>query len=280
MQAATLYVVATPIGNLADLTERAVQVLNGVDLIACEDTRHTLKLLQHLGIRKPLISVHDHNERDRIDQVVGHLEAGRSIALVSDAGTPLISDPGYPLVNALRGRDYAVVPVPGASALVTALSAAGLPTDRFIFEGFLPHKSGARRERLDELRNEARTLVYYESRHRILDTLADMQEIFGADRHSCIARELTKTFESYYSGTLEQVSEIVAADDNHQKGEFVVMVAGNPAPEPSSAVDIERLFKLLLVELPPKKAAAVIAELTGENKKCLYQKALEIQGKI
>ena len=280
MQAATLYVVATPIGNLADLTERAVQVLGGVDLIACEDTRHTLKLLQHLGIRKPLISVHDHNERDRIEQVVDHLDAGRSIALVSDAGTPLISDPGYPLVNALRGRGFKVVPIPGASALVTALSAAGLPTDRFIFEGFLPHKSGARRERLDELRNEPRTLVYYESRHRILDSLADMQAIFGAERSVCIARELTKTFESFYSGTFEDVINVVAAEDNHQKGEFVVMVAGNPEPETASAVDIERLFRLLLVELPPKKAAAVISELTGENKKALYQKALEIQGKI
>lgn len=279
-QAATLYVVATPIGNLADLTERAARVLGSVDLIACEDTRHTQKLLQHLGIRKPLISVHDHNERDRIEQIVGYLDSGKSLALVSDAGTPLISDPGYPLVNALRARGFAVVPLPGASALITALSAAGLPTDRFAFEGFLPHKSGARQERLMAVKNDARTLVFYESRHRILDSLADMSTCLGAERLVCVARELTKTFESFYSGTLASVQEQLQENENHQKGEFVVMVAGNPEPEPAASVDMERLFRLLLVELPPKKAAAVVAELTGESKKALYQKALEIQGKI
>ena len=275
-----MYVVATPIGNLADLTERAAKVLGSVDLIACEDTRHTQKLLQHLGIRKPLISVHEHNERDRIEQIAAHLVDGRSIALVSDAGTPLISDPGYPLVNALRQRGHQVVPIPGASALIAALSAAGLPTDRFMFEGFLPHKSGARRERLDGVRNEARTLVFYESRHRILDTLADMRDCFGAERPVCIARELTKAFETFYNGTLEDVLVEIAAHDNNQKGEFVVMLAGHPSPEPAESVDIERLFRLLLAELPPKKAAAIVAELTGESKKSLYQKALEIQGKI
>jgi 16S rRNA (cytidine1402-2'-O)-methyltransferase len=275
-----LYVVATPIGNLADLTERAAKVLGSVDLIACEDTRHTQKLLQHLGIRKSLISVHDHNERDRIEQIVGYLESGKSLALVSDAGTPLISDPGYPLVNALRTRGFSVVPLPGASALVTALSAAGLPTDRFAFEGFLPHKSGARQERLMAVKNDDRTLVFYESRHRILASLADMSACFGPERLVCVARELTKTFESFYSGTLPDVLAQLQENDNHQKGEFVVMISGNPEPEPAASVDMERLFRLLLVELPPKKAAAVVAELTGENKKSLYQKALEIQGKI
>ncbi len=272
--------VATPIGNLADLSERAIQVLSSVDLIACEDTRHTSKLLQHLGIRKPLISVHDHNERDRIQQVAEHLDQGRNMALVSDAGTPLISDPGYPLVNALRSSGHAVVPIPGASALITALSAAGLPTDRFAFEGFLPHKSGARREKLEAVKQDARTLVFYESKHRILDTLNDMKTCFGEDRPACIARELTKTFETFYNGTLATVMAGVEENDHQQKGEFVVMVSGNPDPAPAAAVDMERLFKALLVELPPKKAAAIVADLTGENKKTLYQQALAFQGKI
>ncbi|WP_221799156.1 16S rRNA (cytidine(1402)-2'-O)-methyltransferase [Oceanobacter mangrovi] len=272
---ATLYVVATPIGNLADLTERARQVLASVDLIACEDTRHTQKLLQHLGIRKPLISVHDHNERDRIDQVIEHLSQGRNMALVSDAGTPLISDPGYPLVQALADAGHKVVPIPGVSAMITALSAAGLPTDRFLFEGFLPHKRSGRVERLQNVAQQTATLVFYESKHRILDSLADMAETFGADRPVVVARELTKTFESFYRGSLAEVIEQLSSHDDHQKGEFVVMVAGNPAPVTASEVDFERLFKLLLKELPPKKAAAVLAELTGQSKKDLYQQALE-----
>jgi 16S rRNA (cytidine1402-2'-O)-methyltransferase len=275
-----LYVVATPIGNLSDLTERAITVMTQVDLVACEDTRHTQKLLQHLGLRKVMLSVHDHNERDRIDQVAQHLSEGRSLALVSDAGTPLISDPGYPLVQALRERGYQVVPVPGPSALITALSAAGLPTDRFLFEGFLPHKAGGRRERLEPLINETATIVFYESKHRILETLEIMAEAFGADRKACVARELTKTFETFYHGTLADIQAALRVDNDQTKGEFVVMVAGNPEPIMASAYDTEKLFRLLLAELPPKKAAAVIAELTGENKKSLYQRALEMQGKV
>jgi 16S rRNA (cytidine1402-2'-O)-methyltransferase len=276
---ATLYVVATPIGNLADLTERARQILSAVDLIACEDTRHTQKLLQHLGLRKPMLSVHDHNERDRIEQIATHLSQGHNLALVSDAGTPLISDPGYPLVQALRERGFSVVPIPGPSALITALSAAGLPTDRFAFEGFLPHKGGPRRERIQAVSQDPRTLVFYEAKHRILDSLQDMADIFGPERPGVVARELTKTFETFYSGTLPQLLAQISADDDQQKGEFVVMIAGNPEPAPSSEVDMDRLFRLLLPELPPKKAAAIVAELTGENKKVLYQRALEIQGK-
>lgn len=280
MQVGTFYVVATPIGNLADLTERAKQVLTSVDVIACEDTRHTAKLLQHLGLRKPLLSVHEHNERERVEQIARHLEQGQSMALVSDAGTPLISDPGYPLVQALRARGLNVSPIPGVSAIITALSAAGLPTDRFTFEGFLPHKSGAKREKLLAQEQEARTLVYYESKHRILDTLEVMADVFGAERQACVARELTKTFETFYHGTLPDILSQLQADADQQKGEFVVMIAGNPDPAPASEVDSNKLFRLLLAELPPKKAAAIIADLTGENKKELYQKALEMQGKV
>lgn len=275
-----LYVVATPIGNLSDLSERAIKVLTDVDLVACEDTRHTQKLLQHLGLRKVMLSVHDHNERDRIQQVIGHLEEGRSMALVSDAGTPLISDPGYPLVNALREAGYQVMPVPGPSALITALSAAGLPTDRFLFEGFLPHKAGGRRERLEPLVNETATLVFYESKHRIIETLSLMAEAFGDNRRACVARELTKTFETFYQGSLADIQDQLKVDDDQTKGEFVVMVEGNPEPATASAFDTDKLFRLLLAELPPKKAAAIVADLTGENKKVLYQKALEIQGKV
>lgn len=278
-QAGTLYIVATPIGNLSDLTVRAQQVLASVDVIACEDTRHTSKLLQHLGLHKPLLSVHEHNERDRIEQVAQLLRKGQSMALVSDAGTPLISDPGYPLVQGLRQLGLPVTPIPGVSAIITALSAAGLPTDRFTFEGFLPHKAGSKREKLEAQAQEPRTLVYYEAKHRILETLQMMAEVFGAERPACVARELTKTFETFYHGTLPEILAQISADEDQQKGEFVVMIAGNPNPAPSSEVDSEKLFRLLLAELPPKKAAAVIAELTGENKKELYQKSLEIQGK-
>ncbi len=279
LQAGTLYIVATPIGNLADLTERAKQVLNSVDVIACEDTRHTQKLLQHLGVRKPLLSVHDHNERERTEQVIHHLRQGQTMALVSDAGTPLISDPGFPLVQALRAEGLTVSPVPGVSAIITALSAAGLPTDRFTFEGFLPHKAGGRREKLAALIQEPRTLVFYESKHRILETLQLMTEAFGRERKACVARELTKTFESFYSGTLPEIITQLQVDEDQQKGEFVVMVSGNSDPAPASEVNMDKLFKRLLEELPPKKAAAIVADLTGENKKALYQKALEIQGK-
>ena len=274
-----MYIVATPIGNLADLTERAKQVLTSVDVIACEDTRHTQKLLQHLGLRKPLLSVHEHNERERVEQVTSHLQSGQTMALVSDAGTPLISDPGYPLVAALRERGVSITPVPGVSAIITALSAAGLPTDRFTFEGFLPHKSGGKREKLDALTQEPRTMVFYESKHRILDTLECMAKAFGAECQACVARELTKTFETFYHGTLPDILARISADEDQQKGEFVVMITGNTNPAPSSEVDTDKLFRLLLAELPPKKAAAVISDLTGENKKELYQKALEIQGK-
>ena len=278
VQGAHLYVVATPIGNLHDLSQRASQVLADVDLVACEDTRHTQKLLQHLGLRKSLLSLHDHNERDRIDQIKAQLAAGRSIALVSDAGTPLISDPGYVLVNALRQENFRVTPVPGPSALITALSVAGLPTNRFLFEGFLPHKAGGRRERLEVVVGETATLVFYESKHRLLETLAIMQEVLG-DRQAVVAREITKTFEQFFSGSLSAIEQQISSHSDHQKGEFVIMVMG--ANEAKSQIDLstEKLFKRLLDELPPKKAAAIMSEFTGENKKVLYQRAIAMADK-
>lgn len=280
IEAGTLYVVATPIGNLADLSERARNTLACVDLIACEDTRHTQKLLQHLGLAKPLLALHDHNERDRIEQVQSHLLSGRSLALVSDAGTPLISDPGYPLVQALRQQNIAVSPVPGASAVITALSVAGLPTNRFLYEGFLPHKAGAKKERLNAVIHTTATLVFYESKHRILDTLQLMKETFGDDRQVFIARELTKAFESFYQGDFSAVMQQLQVDADQQKGEFVIVVSGNSEAQSRTDINMDVLFKSLLSELPPKKAAAIIADLTGDNKKVLYQQALKIQGKI
>lgn len=273
----TLYIVATPIGNLFDLSERAKQTFINVDVIACEDTRHTSKLLQHLGLKKKLISLHEHNEHERIEQVKQMLAAGQHIALVSDAGTPLISDPGYPLVQALRQQGFQITPIPGASAIITALSAAGLPTNRFTFEGFLPHKTGSKREKLEELVQEPRTMVFYEAKHRILATLAAMAEVFGDERDACVARELTKAFETFYSGSLPEILSQIEADSDQQKGEFVVMIAGNPNPTPTSEVNTDKLLRLLVEELPPKKAAALVASITGESKKELYNKVLSFK---
>lgn len=265
---------ATPIGNLADLTERAKQVLAEVHIIACEDTRHTSKLLQHLGIKKPLLAVHEHNERDRIEQLSRLLMDGQNIALVSDAGTPLISDPGYPVVQALRAQNLQVVPIPGVSAIITALSAAGLPTDRFAFEGFLPHKIGPKRDKLLALTEEPRTLVFYEAKHRILETLALFAELYS-ERSACVARELTKTFETFYYGSFADIYAQIAADANQQKGEFVIMLAGNPIPQAAASINAQQLLTLLAAELPPKKACAIVAAVTGENKKQLYNSLLD-----
>ncbi len=272
--AGILYIVATPIGNLFDISERAKQTLTNADVVACEDTRHTSKLLQHLGLKKKLMSLHEHNEHERIDQIAKMLTAGQSIALVSDAGTPLISDPGYPLVQALRQQGFEITPIPGASAIITALSAAGLPTNRFTFEGFLPHKAGSKREKLEELVQESRTMVFYEAKHRILATLATMAEVFGEEREACVARELTKTFESFYFGSLTSILNQLEENADQQKGEFVVMIAGNPNPMKANEVHTDKLLRLLAEELPPKKAAAIVAAVTGENKKELYNQVL------
>ncbi len=275
-----LYIVATPIGNLDDLSSRAVSVLNRVDVVAAEDTRHSGRLLQHLGLHKRLIALHDHNERDRAGSLLQELEAGRSVALISDAGTPLISDPGYVLVREARSRGLKVSPIPGACALVAALSAAGLPTDRFLFVGFLPAKRSGRRAALEQQVRETATLVFYESPHRILDTVSDIAGVFGEEREIVLGRELTKTFETFYSGSVAEVLATLEADPHGTKGEFVVMIHGAEpvaSDEDAGALDVDRLLKLLLPELPVKKVARLVAELSGRPKNELYQRALELK---
>ncbi|KEA65398.1 rRNA small subunit methyltransferase I [Marinobacterium lacunae] len=276
MSEPVLYIVATPIGNLGDLSPRAQEVLAGADLIAAEDTRHTGRLLAHFNIKAAMISVHDHNERQRADLVIRHLQEGDQVVLVSDAGTPLISDPGFFLVRAVREAGFKVSPVPGCCAFIAALSVSGLPSDRFLFEGFLPSKSGARRQRLEALRNETPTLVFYESTHRIASSLDDMSSVFGAERYAVVARELTKTFETVRGGTLAELIDWMGADANQQKGEFVVLVHGAQSQGP---VDLDpealRIVRLLNEELPPKKAAAVAEKITGVKKSKLYQVLIE-----
>ncbi|WP_089359600.1 16S rRNA (cytidine(1402)-2'-O)-methyltransferase [Pseudomonas segetis] len=275
----TLYVVATPIGNLDDMSARALKVLADVALIAAEDTRHSARLMQHFGLSTPLAACHEHNERDHGGKFLQRLQAGEDVALISDAGTPLISDPGYHLVRQARAAGVAVVPVPGACALIAALSAAGLPSDRFIFEGFLPAKSVGRRSRLEQVKEEPRTLIFYEAPHRIAECLEDMRSIFGDERPALLARELTKTFETLKGLPLGELSAWVAADSNQQRGECVVLVAGWQAPEGDTAVSAEalRVLDLLLKEMPLKRAAALAAEITGVRKNLLYQLALERQ---
>jgi 16S rRNA (cytidine1402-2'-O)-methyltransferase len=275
----TLYVVATPIGNLDDISARALKVLGDVALIAAEDTRHSVRLMQHFGITTPLAACHEHNERDQGGRFLARLLAGEDVALISDAGTPLISDPGYHLVRQARAAGVAVVPVPGACALIAALSAAGLPSDRFIFEGFLPAKGAGRRARLEQVKEEPRTLIFYEAPHRILECLEDMQAVFGDERPALLAREISKTFETLKGLPLAELRAWVAADSNQQRGECVVLVAGWQAPEGEAAVSSEalRVLDLLLGEMPLKRAAALAAEITGVRKNLLYQAALERQ---
>ena len=275
----SLYVVATPIGNLDDISARALNILRSVALIAAEDTRHSARLMQHFGISTPLVACHEHNERDQGGRFLARLQAGEDVALISDAGTPLISDPGYHLVRQARAAGITVVPVPGACALIAALSAAGLPSDRFIFEGFLPAKAAGRRARLEQVKEEPRTLIFYEAPHRILECLQDMQAVFGDERPALLARELTKTFETLKGMPLAELAAWVAADSNQQRGECVVLVAGWQAPEGEEAVSAEamRVLNLLLAEMPLKRAAALAAEITGVRKNLLYQVALEQQ---
>ncbi|WP_438281054.1 16S rRNA (cytidine(1402)-2'-O)-methyltransferase [Pseudomonas alabamensis] len=275
----TLYVVATPIGNLDDISARALKILGAVKLIAAEDTRHSVRLLQHFGIQTPLAPCHEHNERDEGSRFIARLLAGDDVALVSDAGTPLISDPGYHLVLQARAAGITVVPVPGACALIAALSAAGLPSDRFMFEGFLPAKAVGRRARLEQVKEEPRTLIFYEAPHRILECLQDMQAVFGDERPAVLARELTKTFETLKGLPLAELRAFVESDSNQQRGECVVLVAGWSAPEDDQAVSTQalRVLDLLLAEMPLKRAAALAAEITGVRKNLLYQAALEKQ---
>lgn len=275
----TLYVVATPIGNLADITDRARTVLAQVDLIAAEDTRHTGKLLHHLGLKRPMLSLHDHNEAQRLPQILQRLQNGEQVALLSDAGTPLISDPGFTLVRAAQAAQIKVVPIPGPSALITALSVAGLPCERFVFEGFLPAKSAARRKRLQQLRHETRTLVFYESSHRIVNCLQDMVTSFSAQRSAVVARELTKQYETVLAGSLIELRALVEANANQRKGEFVLVVAGASSEEHTGNIHISAgaLLEDLLQVLPAKEAARTVSRLSGIPKGELYKMALDLK---
>jgi 16S rRNA (cytidine1402-2'-O)-methyltransferase len=267
-----LWVVATPIGNLDDLSQRARDTLRRVDLIAAEDTRHSAPLLAQAGSRALMLALHEHNEREQAARVVEHLRGGGEAALISDAGTPLISDPGFRLVRAAREAGYDVSPVPGPCAAIAALSVAGLPSDRFVFEGFLPAKGAARRERLQALAAETRTLIFYESSHRIVESLADAIGAFGGAREAVLARELTKQFETIIAAPLADIATRVAADANQQRGEFVLLVAG-AAGEAADAQLAEgrRVFALLREELPPARAAKLAAAITGAPRKQLYE---------
>ncbi|PLW82931.1 16S rRNA (cytidine(1402)-2'-O)-methyltransferase [Kineobactrum sediminis] len=266
-----LYVVATPIGNLGDISQRALAVLAAADLIAAEDTRHSARLLQHFSIDTPMQAYHDHSDQRALSKVLDCLAAGGVVALVSDAGTPLISDPGYRLVRQVQDLGHAVYPVPGACAAIAALSASGLPTDRFLFEGFLPAKAGARASRLQALAAESATLVFYEAPHRVAETLEAMITCLGGEREALLARELTKTFETLHRAPLVELSRFVAADSNQQRGEIVLAVAGRRGREEVVAPEVAQLLRRLAQELPAKRAAAVVADCTGLRKKLLYE---------
>jgi len=273
---AKLYIVPTPIGNLSDITHRALTVLEQVDLICAEDTRHTGKLLSHYAISTRMMSVHDHNERQRVDSLVAKLEQGQSLALVSDAGTPLISDPGYHLVNGIRKAGFEVVPLPGACAAITALSAAGVATDRFCFEGFLPAKAVGKNSQLTALQTEERTMVFYESPRRICDTISEMINVFGPERHIVVARELTKTFETIHGAPAQELLDWLNSDENNRRGEMVVMVSGYKKNDEGISPEVVDALKLLATELPLKKAAALVAKLYDHKKNALYKYGLEI----
>lgn len=274
-----LYVVATPIGNLGDLSPRALAVLSGVDAICAEDTRMTSQLLAHFGIKKPLKALHDHNEDQLAAELVQQLQAGRTLALVSDAGTPLVSDPGYALVRAARAAALTVQAVPGPCAVTAALSIAGLPTDEFTFAGFLPAKPSARRARLQVLAAEPRTWVVYEAPHRIVECVEDLATVLGSERRVFLARELTKRFEQSVQLPAGALVEWIKADPNRQRGEFVLVVAGVAASTAQVAQEPKNLLRVLLTELPPAKAARLVATLTGEKRQVLYQWALELGGR-
>lgn len=274
-----LYIVATPIGNLADISQRALDILKSVDLVAAEDTRHSQKLLAHYGINQQMMALHEHNERERANEIINRVQSGQSVALISDAGTPLISDPGYFLVRMAHDASIRIVPIPGASAMVTALSAAGLPTDRFWFEGFLPAKAIARARRLTALRQQSATMVFYEAPHRLLETVSAICEIFGASRRISLLRELTKTYETVMQKSCEELCAFIEQNPEQQKGESVLVVEGNVREaEPNVAeVDVTRLLSALLRSMSVKEAARTAAELTGHSKNSLYQQALALE---
>lgn len=269
--------VATPIGNLQDISLRALEILRAVDVIAAEDTRHTMHLLAHFAIQKKLVAVHEHNEQRSAAALLARLQAGESIALVTDAGTPGISDPGAVIVDAMHEAGVTVVPIPGASAAVAALSAAGITAAGFVFYGFLPASGAARRRVLEELRQHTVTLVFYEAPHRIIESIGDMATIFGGERRLTIAREITKTFETFHRCPLADAVAWLQADANRQRGEFVVLVEAEP-PKAAAAVsdEAQRVLKLLLDELPLKQAVKLATEITGGKKNALYEFALGI----
>ena len=271
VQPGSLWVVATPIGHRDDFTARAVQTLRQVAVIAAEDTRHSRPLLQHYGIDTPLVALHEHNEREAVDALVQRMLGGESVALISDAGTPLISDPGFRLVRAARAAGVRCAPVPGACAAIAALSVAGLPSDRFVFEGFLPPKSAARRARLQELAGDPRTLIFYESSHRVAESLADMRDVFGGSREAVLARELTKLFETVIGEPLDDLAARVAADPDQQRGECVLLVAGRGEEVDARLAEGQRVFAILREELPPAKAAKLAAAISGAPRKLLYE---------
>lgn len=273
----TLFIVATPIGNLEDISARALTTLKTVSVVAAEDTRYSARLMRHFGIETPLLPCHDHNEREQSYSLLTRLQGGEDVALVSDAGTPLISDPGYRLVHLARQQNIKVVPIPGCCAFVAALCAAGLPSDRFAFEGFLPARASARRGRLQRLKGDERTLIFYEAPHRLLESLHDLADVFGVERQAALARELTKTFETIHSAPLAELRDWVAGDVNQQRGEVVLLVGGYP-PVPVDEVGTEghRVLALLLDELPVKQAAALAARITGLRRNTLYQEALRL----
>ncbi|CAM3673658.1 16S rRNA (cytidine(1402)-2'-O)-methyltransferase [Rouxiella silvae] len=278
ISASTLYVVPTPIGNLGDITQRALAVLSSVDLIAAEDTRHTGLLLQHFAISAKMYPLHDHNEQQKADHLISKLQEGQSIALVSDAGTPLINDPGYHLVRRCREAGIRVVPLPGACAAIAALSAAGLPSDRFCYEGFLPAKTKSRKDTLQALIEEPRTLIFYESTHRLLESLQDMVTVWGPERYVVLARELTKTWESIHGAPVGELLAWVLEDEVRKRGEMVLIVEGHTPDAEALPAEALRTLALLQKELPLKKAAALAAEIHGVKKNQLYRYALDQQG--
>lgn len=271
-----LYIVATPIGNLGDMSPRAIEILKNVDLIAAEDTRHSLPLLKQFGIATPLTALHEHNEREAVPKLIARLQQGAHLALISDAGTPLLSDPGYHLTRAAHEAGIRVAPIPGPSALSAALSASGLRAGQFIFEGFLPPRAAARRARLEALRGETRTLAFFEAPHRLLETLEDMAALFGVERRALLARELTKTFETLRLDTLRGLHEFVRDDPQQQKGESVILVEGADQSAPS-VTEAEKVLRALLAELPLKQAVKLAGAITGVKKNDLYELALKLQ---
>lgn len=269
--------VATPIGNLQDMSFRAVEVLKSVAIIAAEDTRHSHKLLAHYGIKTPMLSYHAFNEKNRLQALLERLERGETVALISDAGTPLISDPGYVLVQKLHELGYKVIPIPGPCALITALSASGLPTDRFIFEGFLSSKASAARQELERLREESRTIIFYETPHRILQSLELIIEIFGPNRLMTLARELTKNFETIILDTASNWRERMQADPNQQKGEFVLLIHGKEIEKKEGLdIEVENILRILMSELSLKQAVSLAVKITGSSRKKLYELALKL----